>query len=80
MFETELEYFISHQDELVRKHAGQVLVLRGGEVVEVCASPLAAYLAAAKKYERGTFMIQPATPGPSAYTVTIASTEVLVAP
>jgi hypothetical protein len=42
----------------------------------VCDSPLTAYLNAQEKYEVGTFMIQPCIPGPSAYTVSIATQEI----
>ena len=72
MFESELAFFIANQNDLVAKHDGKILVLRGEEVVGVYSSPLEAYLEARKHYELGTFMIQPCAPGPEAYTVTIA--------
>lgn len=75
MFKPELDYFIAHQEELVRQHGGKVLVLRGAEVVAVCETPLAAYLTAQQRYQPGTFMIQPCEPGPGAYTVTINTGE-----
>ena len=71
MFETELAFFIANQDDLVRKHNGKVLVIRGSELAGVYGSPLEAYLQAQKIFEPGTYMIQPCTPGPEAYTVTI---------
>lgn len=71
MFEKELAFFISHQDELVAKHRGKTLVLRGENVEGAYDSPLRAYLSAKEKFEPGTFMIQPCQPGPNAYTVTI---------
>lgn len=71
VFERELKYFIAHQDELVRKHAGKALVLRGEEVVGAYETPLEAYLEAQQRFPVGTFMIQPCAPGPAAYTVTI---------
>jgi hypothetical protein len=73
MFDTELKYFIAHQDELVSAHRGQTLVIRGEEIVGAYASPLEAYQTAREKFEPGTFMIQPCEPGPNAYTVTINS-------
>lgn len=73
MFEAELNYFKAHQDELVAKHNGKTLVLRGETVEGVYDSPLDAYLSALKRFTAGTFMIQPCQPGPSAYTVTISS-------
>lgn len=73
MFDTELKYFIAHQEDLVRQYRGKALVLRGEHVVGAYGSPLEAYLAAQKEFPLGTFMIQPCEPGPEAYTVTINS-------
>jgi len=73
LLEKELEYFIAHQDELVAKYQDKTLVIKDRQVVEVCDSPLAAYVKALEKYEPGTFMIQPCSPGPSAYTVSIST-------
>jgi hypothetical protein len=73
MFDTELKYFIANQDELVAKHQGKVLVIRGEKVDGVYGSALEAYLDAQTKYEAGSYMIQECQPGPSAYTVTLHS-------
>ena len=73
MFDRELAFFIAHQDELVAKHRGKALVLRGEEVVGSYDTPLEAYVSAQQKFPPGTFMIQPCQPGPDAYTVTIHS-------
>lgn len=73
MFDTELNYFIAHQDELVARHRGKVLVIRGEQVEGAYSSALEAYLSAQKQFPVGTFMIQPCEPGPGAYTVTISS-------
>ena len=72
MFETELAFFVEHQDELVERYPGKVLVLRGAEVVGAYLSPLDAYQEALTEWKLGTFMLQPCEPGPGAYTVTIA--------
>ena len=71
MFDKELAFFIAHQDELVAKHLGKVLVIRGEQVEGAYDSALAAYLSAEERFQPGTFMLQPCQPGPSAYTVTI---------
>ena len=75
MFEKELAFFIAHQDELVAKHRGKTLVIRGEKIEGAYASPLQAYLSAQKHFPVGTFMIQPCEPGPGAYTVTINSMQ-----
>ena len=73
MFDRELKYFIAHQEELVAKHRGKVLVLRGETVEGAYDSALEAYQVAQGQFPVGTFMIQPCQPGPGAYTVTISS-------
>ena len=73
MFETELAFFIAHQDQLVAEHPGKILVLRGESVEGVYGTALEAYLDAKAKFQLGTFMIQPCSPGPGAYTVSISS-------
>jgi hypothetical protein len=77
MFERELNFFIANQDRLVAQYDGKTLVLRGDEVVSVHDSALDAYLDATKKYQLGTFMIQPCSKGPDAYTVTITTHGIL---
>ena len=72
MFDTELEFFITHQDELVAKHKGRALIISGRQVVGVRDTPLEAYLEAQKGLPPGSFMIQPCEPGPGAYSVTLA--------
>jgi hypothetical protein len=71
MFDTELRYFIDHQDELVAEHRGKTLVIVGERVEGVYTTPMEAYIAASGRFAPGTFMIQPCAPGPSAYTVLI---------
>ena len=71
MFEQELTYFVTHQDELVAKYHGTTLVIRGDEVVGAYLTPLEAYAEAAKRFPVGSFMIQPCESGRSAYSVTI---------
>lgn len=76
MFERELSYFIDNQAELVAKYGGMVLLLKGAAIAGVYNSPLEAYVDGQRKHAPGSFMIQPCEPGPAAYTVTIASSEV----
>ena len=76
MFDRELQFFIANQDRLVADHLGKTLVLKGEQVVGVHDSPLEAYLEAIKRFEPGSFMIQPCAEGSDAYTVTITSHEI----
>lgn len=77
MFETELDFFISHQDELVKKYTGKVLVLKGAAVIGVHKNIRDAYFETQKEHPLGTFMLQPCEPGPQAYTVTFQSLKFL---
>ncbi|MGH7459664.1 MAG: hypothetical protein ACREMA_01385 [Longimicrobiales bacterium] len=72
VFEKELAFFVAHQEELVAKYQGKVLVIRGNDVVGAFDSSLAAYLDAQRRFPVGTFMLQPCEPGTGAYTVTLA--------
>lgn len=73
MLTKELDFFIAHQDELVAKHRGKTLVIRGETVVGAYPSPLDAYLAGRREFPAGTFMVQPCEPGPGAYTVSLST-------
>ncbi len=75
MLEKELQFFIDNQERLVKEHRGKTLVIKDEKVVGVYDSTLEAYVESLKKYEPGTFMIQPCNEGTDAYTVTITSHE-----
>lgn len=74
MFDTELKYFIDNQAQLVAKHRGKVLILRGAKVEGVFDHTLGAYLAAKEKFEPGTYMIQSCEPGVDAYSFSLSPT------
>lgn len=73
MFEQEMSYFMKNQDELVNRYPSKVLVLIGESIVGVFDNYLTAYTETSKVHKPGTFMLQLAVPGKSAYTVTISS-------
>jgi hypothetical protein len=77
MFETELNYFIEHQSELVKKHKGKVLAIKGEQVVGVFDTPLDAYLKIEENHELGKIMIQPCENGVGAYTATVSTLGIL---
>ncbi|MCD8312950.1 MAG: DUF5678 domain-containing protein [Bacteroidales bacterium] len=68
MLKKEFDFYLKHQNELVRKYNGKYLVIVGEEVVGAYNSEMDAYVNAQKKYELGTFLIQECTPGEEAYT------------
>ena len=69
----QLEYFKSHQDELVKKYRGKFLVIKDQEVQGVYDTEMEAYTEAKKKFELGTFLIQQCLPGQESYTQTFHS-------
>ena len=69
----QLEYFKSHQEELVRKYEGKFLVIKDQEVKDVYDTEIDAYTDAKKKFEHGTFLIQQVLPGQESYTPTFHS-------
>ncbi len=66
---SQFEYFRAHQDELVKKYNGKVLVIVNHEVAGAYDSEDDAYWAAVRDYQLGTFCIQLCVPGKDAYTV-----------
>lgn len=71
--EKEFDYYLEHQDELVAKHNGRVVVIKGRRVLGVYDDELEAISQTAKTEEMGTFLVQRCTPGDEAYTVTFRS-------
>jgi len=68
MLEKEFKYYLDHQDELVQKYNGRVIVIAGESVVGDYKDDEDAYFDSKEKYELGTFLIQKCTPGDEAYT------------
>jgi len=69
----QLEYFKSHQDELVEKYKGKFLVIKDQKVQGVYDTEIEAYTDARKKFKLGTFLIQQCLPGQESYTQTFHS-------
>jgi hypothetical protein len=69
----ELEYFINHQDELVKKYEGKFLVIKNQKVEGEYDTQIEAYNEAQKRFELGTFIIQQCLAGKDAYTQTFHS-------
>jgi hypothetical protein len=70
---SEFNYYIEHQDELLTKHIGKVLLIKDHNVVGVYDSEIDAFEDAQKRYEAGTYLIQRCEPGPDSYTATFHS-------
>jgi hypothetical protein len=68
-----LEWYIAHQDELVKEHDGKVLVIKDSALIGAYPTLAEAFFDACARFEQGTFSIQPCGPGPESYSITIAS-------
>lgn len=78
MLENELKYYIEHQDELVEKYNGQVVILKDEKVLGVFDSVSEAYFHADTEGLLGEVMIHKVGPGEDNYTISITSNLVFV--
>jgi len=73
MLEKEFDYYLEHQNELLKKYNNRYLVIIGESVVDDYDNLEDALEQSGKKYKLGTFLIQECTEGDSAYTATFHS-------
>jgi hypothetical protein len=71
--EAEFEFYLAHQNELVEKYNGKVVVIKDGKVLGAYDDEMDAIEETQKEHELGTFLIQLCTPGDSAYSRTFYS-------
>lgn len=69
----EFQYYLDHQDEMVQKYDGKVIVIKGGTVLGAYDDELTAISETQKTHELGTFLVQRVSRGPNAYTQTFHS-------
>ena len=67
MLEKEFQYYLDHQDELIKKYDGQYIVIVGDKVVGSYDMQRQAYDETIKEHEEGTFLIQYCSPGEESY-------------
>lgn len=71
--EKEFNYYLEHQDELVKKYNGKFIVIKNCEVIGAYDSELEAVEKTSQQHELGTFLVQKCEPGNAAYTQTYQS-------
>lgn len=71
--EKEFNYYVEHQDELVKKYNGKFIVIKDCHVIGAFDSELEAIKKTTDKYELGTFLVQKCEPGEQSYTQTYHS-------
>ena len=64
----EFDFFVAHQDELVKKYKGKFLVIKNRKVIGAHPTIRAAYAETQQEHPLGTFAIYHCIPGPEAYT------------
>ena len=67
------DYYLSHQEELVRRYNGRFIAIKNRQVLGDFASELEAVREVSKLHELGTFLVQFVEPGQEAYTQTFHS-------
>ena len=68
-----LDWYIANQQDLAAKYNGKVLLIVDQALVRAFDSMDEAYFSAMKSYAPGTFTLQPCSPGPDGYTLTLYS-------
>jgi len=66
--QSEFEYFIEHQVDLVSKYPGKFVVIKDQAVIGVYDDELKAVRETSKTYELGTFLVQLCESGAGNYT------------
>lgn len=70
MLEKEFQYYVAHQDELVKAHFGRFIIIQDEEAVGDFGTEIEAILYAKNelKLQMGTFLVQQCLPGKENYT------------
>ena len=71
--EKEFEYYIEHQDELVKRYKGKYIVIKDCRVIGVYDNQIEAIEETSKNEELGTFLVKKCEPGKESYTFTFHS-------
>lgn len=70
MLKEEFEYYLAHQEELVKQYRGKFLVIKNKQIIGVYGSELEAYTNTLRSEDAGTFLIQECQAGSENYTQT----------
>lgn len=58
MLKKEFQYYLDHQEELVKKYNGKYVVIKNEEIIGVYDDDLEAVKETQKEHELGTFLVQ----------------------
>ena len=71
--EREFQFYLDHQDELVKEYDGAFIVIKGGKVLGTYENDVAAVTETQKSHELGTFLVQRVSAGSGDYSQTFHS-------
>jgi hypothetical protein len=71
--EKEFQYYLDHQQELVKQYNGKFIVIKDEQVIGAYTSESDAIETTVKAHELGTFLVQKCEPGTAGYTHTFHS-------
>ena len=71
--EKEFQFYLDHQDQMVKEYDGKFIVIKGGKVLNAYDDELTAISETEKSEKIGTFLVQKVSKGESAYTQTFHS-------
>jgi len=69
----EFEYYLEHQNELVKQYKGKFIVIKNNKVIGAYDSELEAVTNTSQQHELGTFLVQKCESGTGSYTQTYHS-------
>lgn len=69
----EFQYYLDHQNDLVKKYNGMFIVIKNGQIVGSYKTESEAIEDSMKTMELGTFLVQKCEPGKKSYTQTYHS-------
>ncbi|MGH8128277.1 MAG: hypothetical protein ACRETC_07915 [Gammaproteobacteria bacterium] len=64
----EFEYYLAHQDELVKEYNGQVVAIKDCKILGAYPDEATAVAETQKHHALGTFLVQKVEPGDESYT------------
>ncbi|MCX6250640.1 MAG: hypothetical protein NTX61_07805 [Bacteroidetes bacterium] len=67
MLDKEFQYYLEHQDELLKVYNGKFIVIKGVSVIGNYETEVEAYSEIIKEHKPGTFLIQFCSPGKEDY-------------
>ena len=71
MLRDEFLYYLDNQAKIAEVHEGKVLVIKDKKIVGVYDSETAALKESVKKFELGSFLIQPCSADPESVVITL---------